>query len=338
MTQQNSTSKKHAAEALFDRGVAHLRGDGVPQDYEQALCWLSKALEAGSNSAAIVLAEMHEAGLGTPRNMKKASALFGSSKKRSGFVPLMRPITSSTTRSIESPLRIDDRQSKQHLTANPSKCIECGAETLAFSTDCRCANCETRSYLPIAENNLRNGFAIQPYREKTPDGKTLTFSFLGECVHTLKYNEQIDDQFREKLLQEISTRIATCGVIERLIPQNVLNDIIAVPAPFTKKRTLQPVLQLVKYISENRFAFDDPLRKYTKTESKNRPKGTELEPNEIACVKRTIAGRNVLLVDDTYGEGATLRACIRALKEKGAQDIYFLSLCKNLYGGVKGGA
>lgn len=47
-------------------------------------------------------------------------------------------------------------------------------------------------------------------------------------------------------------------------------------------------------------------------------------------------GKAVILIDDTYGEGATLRACIRALREKGAREIYFLSLCKNIFGGMKG--
>ena len=107
------------------------------------------------------------------------------------------------------------------------------------------------------------------------------------------------------------------------------------PAPSSKRRKVQPVTLLTQLISAGRFDCENALTKRTSTESKSRPKGAELAPNEISC-KNSVNGRTVLLIDDTYGEGATLRACIRALRDRGARTIYYLSVCKNIYGGVKG--
>ncbi|WP_165046160.1 SEL1-like repeat protein [Adlercreutzia sp. ZJ138] len=336
MTQQNNTLEKHTAETLFEQGIAHLRGNNVPQDYEQAFYWLNRAAAAGSDSATIVLGELYEAGLGTPQDTEKAATLHGSSKKRSGFITVKEPPISlaayqSETSSKKNAIR------KQGVATNLNKCIECGTEMLALGTDCRCPSCGTRSYLPIVENGLSNGFAIQPYRKKALNDQTLTFSFLGECIHILKYNKHIDDQFKRKIVQEISVRIVECGVIERLVPTRACNTITVIPVPSSVKRTLQPVHELAERIAEHRFTFANPLRKRSATESKNRAAGSELAPGEITCNGNDVISRTVLLIDDTYGEGATLRACIHALKENGVHDIYYLSLCKNLYGGVKGG-
>lgn len=49
--------------------------------------------------------------------------------------------------------------------------------------------------------------------------------------------------------------------------------------------------------------------------------------NAYAIVKRAVAGRNVLLVDDLYRSGATLSAITRALRLAGEpKEIYVLTL------------
>ena len=151
----------------------------------------------------------------------------------------------------------------------------------------------------------------------------------------VKYDPQIDEQLKADMVFEIARRIIECGVIERLVGNRMAGNLLVIPAPSSKKRKVQPVTLLAQLISAGRFECADALRKRTRTESKSRPKGTELAPGEISC-KDIVSGRTVLLIDDTYGEGATLRACIRALRDRGARTIYYLSVCKNIYGGVKG--
>ena len=71
---------------------------------------------------------------------------------------------------------------------------------------------------------------------------------------------------------------------------------------------------LAQLISEYGYEYDSALTKKSRIESKSRPRGTELALDDVKC-SGDVNGKAVLLVDDTYGEGATLRACIRALKK-----------------------
>jgi len=49
--------------------------------------------------------------------------------------------------------------------------------------------------------------------------------------------------------------------------------------------------------------------------------------NSFAVISREfIQGRNILLVDDVFTTGATVRECSKLLKKAGAQDIYVLTL------------
>jgi predicted amidophosphoribosyltransferase len=102
----------------------------------------------------------------------------------------------------------------------------------------------------------------------------------------------------------------------------------------SKNRTIQHVYEIAKRIADSDHLYFEALRKTTSTESKTMERGGEYGEGDFAC-DYALEGYSVLLIDDTYGEGATLKACIRALKNSGAGAIYFLSLCKNTKGGIK---
>jgi hypothetical protein len=57
-------------------GIRYLRGDGIQQDYGQALYWLIQAAQRGDIVASTALAEMYHEGKGAPRNDNYALALF----------------------------------------------------------------------------------------------------------------------------------------------------------------------------------------------------------------------------------------------------------------------
>jgi len=45
-----------------------------------------------------------------------------------------------------------------------------------------------------------------------------------------------------------------------------------------------------------------------------------------------VKGKSFLLVDDVWTTGATLNACIKALKKAGAKDVYVLTLARVIKG------
>ena len=314
-----------------ERGLAFLEGDGAAKDYEQAFYWLNTAHELGSRKAEEALLCMRKMSLGTP---------FDGEIPEIGGISTIGLNVDSTSGSIRSAVNnIGCRP------ANPNRCIACGMETLVPSTAIAGARfcspdiggCGTNSMIPIAENGLDRGVALQPYREKASRYRGNVYSSLGALVHIVKYDDRVDDDLRASIIGDIASRIVECEAIGQLTGWTASRNLTLVPAPSSRHRKVQPVHLLARLIAENGYELNDALTKKSNIESKSRPRGTELNPDDIRC-SMDMHGKTVILIDDTYGEGATLRACIRALKEKNARKIYFLSLCKNTFGGMKGGS
>jgi len=60
------------AEAQYNLGVAYANGQGVPQDYAQAMKWLHLAADQGLEFAQLHLARMYDYGLGVPKDDAQA--------------------------------------------------------------------------------------------------------------------------------------------------------------------------------------------------------------------------------------------------------------------------
>ena len=303
------------------RGLAFLEGDKAAVDYEQAFYWISEACNNGSSEAESILLDMREKSLGVPfeGDVPDTDEFFDCEEGKT----------------IEGAI--------QNLPPNPDRCIACGVEALVpsdFFTGAKYCSpnkggCGTNLMIPIAEDGLNRGIALQPYSEKLPGGEGIAHSSLGTLINIVKYDKRVDDDLRTSIIKEIVKRIIECEAIEQLVGGYANHDLLVIPAPSSVYRKVQPVDLLARLISENRFEYDNPLTKRSRVESKNRQRGMELDPNDISC-RNSVDGRTILLVDDTYGEGATLRACIRALRSMGARDIFFMSLGKNTFGGMKG--
>ncbi len=321
-----------------ERGLAFLEGNGVAKDYEQAFYWLSVACELGSDIAGSKLRDMRRMSLGTPFDGSPAESTHNPSVTDEQYSPSVQDQTPGAITIVSEIPGIGS----MHHVANPNRCVACGMETLVASPTIAGAKycsphkggCGTTLMIPIIEYGLDRGLAMQPYREGIPGRRGNTYSSLGALVHMIKYDTRMDDTMRAGMIAETVRRIQECGVIEQ-VAGGMRHDLVIVPAPSSKRRRVQPVYLLAQLISQGGYGFDNALMKRSTIESKNRPRGTELAPSDVRC-NGNVYGKAILLVDDTYGEGATLRACIRALRENGAREVYFLSLCKNIFGGMKG--
>lgn len=318
-------------------GKAFLDGGNVAQDYEQAFFWLSAACELGSDEAEAIVDDMRRRGYGTPCVVDDVAVKAESPRHASWDILPRR-----TRKAADSAGGVIGG-GPRHMT-NQKRCVACGCEALVPSSRVRGAlrcsveagGCGTTEMIPIVEDGLNGGLAMQPYREGGARHGKATYSSLGALIHMVKYNANFDDSLKADMIGEIAGRIRECGVVERLVG-GARSDLVVVPAPSTKRRKLQPVFLLAELVAKGRFEYANPMSKRSNVESKSRARGAELAPGDVRCNSR-MDGKAILLIDDTYGEGATLRACIRALREKGANEVYFLSVCKNLFGGMKGGS
>ena len=64
------------ADAQFDLGVMYANGEGVPQDYTQAVAWWRKAADQGHARAQNNLGVMYETGQGVPEDFTQAVAWY----------------------------------------------------------------------------------------------------------------------------------------------------------------------------------------------------------------------------------------------------------------------
>jgi len=220
------------------------------------------------------------------------------------------------------------------IRAGLKRCPQCGALAVAksrFSDDGYCfpkrGGCgAVFPNLKITAEGLTKGVALEPYTFGSGH------SFFGELVHQLKYHHSMSDAQKRTLINQAAAEVKKRAVVEELT--RGASNLLIVPVPSSKDRTVQHVYEIAERLAGSKYQYFEALAKTTSTESKTMQRDGEYGEGDFRC-DYALEGYSVLLVDDTYGEGATLRACIRALKGSGAGAIYFLSLCKNTRGGIK---
>lgn len=104
--------------------------------------------------------------------------------------------------------------------------------------------------------------------------------------------------------------------------------------PFSKDRTLQPVYEIAKMLAneKGKLFSSDILHKNNKTEAKN-----TAEEFDDGVFTEDYHGEpiSVLIVDDTYGKGRSLRASAKALRYNSQiKNIYYMGVVKNRKGGL----
>jgi len=215
------------------------------------------------------------------------------------------------------------------------RCPECGRVAVAadrFHDGDYCfpsqGGCGRRlPNLTIAADGLTQGVALDPYRDSDSG-----YSFFGDLVHKLKYYTSLSDAQKLALVEEAVVEIERRRAVDDLV--GGVGKLLVVPAPSSKDRTVQHVYEIAKGVAGSRYQYLEALVKTTSTESKTMAHGSKYRNGDFRC-DYLLDGYSVLLIDDTYGEGATLDACINVLLESEAADVYFLSLCKNMGGGIK---
>ena len=74
--QWQALADKGSAHAQLMIGTLHFNGQGVRQDYAEAVRWFERAADSGSADAALQLEQMYASGRGVARNIPEAIRLY----------------------------------------------------------------------------------------------------------------------------------------------------------------------------------------------------------------------------------------------------------------------
>ena len=191
-------------------------------------------------------------------------------------------------------------------------------------------------YKIIDEDGLRFGRALDVYTTgSTPiddGGYDNEYSELGKLIHELKYEDR-DPAACERIVDEIF-QIALPSLKDLGFLK--VSELTVVPMPSTSKREFDPVSHLAKKIADHfKLAYrDDILSKGSEVHAKRLERGREFADGDFSAIQFSEAPFDddpypmpLLIADDIYGEGRSLRACLRALKNSGHDErVYYLGM------------
>ncbi|WP_410208396.1 ComF family protein [Fusobacterium sp.] len=187
----------------------------------------------------------------------------------------------------------------------------------------------------LIEGNWKEGYVLDYFMLKSIyEGEDIfgypifdvEYSEIGKLMNALKYHKEYAKA------ADIS-KIAVDFIRNTWKIEDRIDGIIATPP--AHERTTQPLFQIVQHLGEalNKPISLDFFRKLTPDEIKALPseKKVELFKNSISKERKLIKKGNILLVDDLYSTGATLRSlCSHLADDSLVENIYVLVICKNI--------
>lgn len=145
---------------------------------------------------------------------------------------------------------------------------------------------------------------------------------IRDAIHALKYENQ--RRFAEPLSERLNTEFARSGWKPTVITAAPLHE-----ARLRARGYNQSALLAERLARSARIAYrSDLLSKMRDTQPQVGLNGREraLNVKDAFKASRDAANQMILLVDDVYTTGATLRECARALLEAGATQVWALTV------------
>ncbi len=162
---------------------------------------------------------------------------------------------------------------------------------------------------------------------------------IGEELYKLKYwtseNRTLKAQRVDRLTDEVVKMINEIVKLAKDKKDIDLNISQIIPVPPSKTRDFQPVIEMARAIEEKSgIPLNISLLKKTKTTDQLKEIDDEQEREEILreafdAEENILMGQNIILFDDLYRSGATLKAITTVLKNKAkAKNVIVITLTK----------
>ncbi len=213
----------------------------------------------------------------------------------------------------------------------PPLCFTCDnlKENEFFCKDCFELILRARIHPPFCKKCGRN---LKRHRCKT------RLRYIDEVYAIFNYTDKIKDlieTYKFKRYTRLSEFFAPFVMehIEKFIPE--FDVIIPVPLHPSRKRErgfnqIELILDKVCERMEINYRKDILIRiKPTKSQAKikdDKKRKDNVKNAFIVIKKDDIKNRKVLIVDDVFTTGSTLEECAKAVKEKGALEVYALCI------------
>lgn len=219
----------------------------------------------------------------------------------------------------------DECIEKIHWISDVRTCSRCGKGLPDTFQGDVCYNCMT------VDHSFSKGFSCMTYGLYERD-IMMDIKYNGKGYMAVKMGEVLADKFMSAI------------VPEGIRPQ------LAVPVPVSRERLKERGYNQAELMAKNMVRIlrknniDISLKSSLLERRKNTYMLRSMNPAERRlamerafavpeCMKKTLKGKDVLLIDDIFTTGATADACSRALIEAGAGNVYFISLASG--GNVK---
>ncbi len=149
-------------------------------------------------------------------------------------------------------------------------------------------------------------------------------SELGEAVYRHKYKGDAG------ALQSIAETLAD------FVKQKAIRPDLVVPMPPSKQRVTQPLFQIAEEVGK---LLGIPAETKCLVKMKSTPQMKDIGDysERVAALKDAfkvapeLAGKSVLLLDDLYQSGASMKVAAEAIKYAGAKALYTIALTRTRY-------
>lgn len=153
---------------------------------------------------------------------------------------------------------------------------------------------------------------------------------LQKAIHALKYNDKVElAPSLGRYLRALTESAPWPAIL------HMLDGIV--PVPLHKDRLLERGYNQSRLLAGGlavgcaALVLDNAIERYKATRSQVGLSPREREDNvkgKFSADSAQVSGKSLLLVDDVYTTGATMRECASALRESGADAVYGLALAR----------
>lgn len=214
----------------------------------------------------------------------------------------------------------------------PISCIICGTEGVFL-----CEKCALR--LPRLEKQRCSAcFTAAPFGKTHPE--CLTKQVLDGAVAALDYKhpdtKKVITIYKYRFITDLSKPLGDM-ITEQLVNlslQGFFTEFQVIPVPLHKKRFTwrgfnQAELLAEELSSKMKLALDKHLVirvRHTKPQVKLDKEGRRKNIDNAFELTRTLTAKKYLLIDDVITSGSTLHEIAKLLKQKGAAEVWALTL------------